>query len=131
MEPIKIPIEAAKRIADEYDQAQVILLTYCRRTDTTSVVTYGRNAEDKEQAADGGNFVKKALGWPEELCHDRPAAVPLCRVCRLPDFECRSWGKDTESHRAPSCLCCRDGEGTHLENPDRPGCICVEGCPNA
>ncbi len=69
---IHIPIEAAKRIADEYDQNQVIIVTFDKQTGETHVVTYGRTIEECKQAAQGGNFVKKALGWPDSICHAVP-----------------------------------------------------------
>lgn len=67
----RIPIVAAKRIADDYGQRQVVLVTW--DGSTTHVVTYGRTVEECGQAAQGGNFVKRALGWPETLCNDVPA----------------------------------------------------------
>lgn len=67
----RIPIAAAKRIAEEFGQRQVVLVTW--DGETTHVVTYGKSVADCEQAAQGGNFVKKAMGWPEALCAARPA----------------------------------------------------------
>ena len=69
----RIPIKVAKDIAKKYDQQQVILVTWDKGT--THVVTYGKTLTDCEQAAQGGNFVKKALGWPDELCQTKPARV--------------------------------------------------------
>ncbi len=63
----RIPIIAAKRIADEYAQSQVVLVTFDKETGLTHVVTYGKTLEECKQAADGGAFVKRALGWPEAL----------------------------------------------------------------
>lgn len=68
----KIPIVAARRIADEYGQSQVIMVTFDKTTGLTHVITYGATAEDCRQAADGGNFIKRALGWPEKLCNAKP-----------------------------------------------------------
>jgi hypothetical protein len=72
--PKRIPIAAAKRIADEHGCSQVIVLAF----DTegrTHVVTYGRTLKDCEQAAAGGNKMKQVMGWPEELCQAKPARV--------------------------------------------------------
>lgn len=69
----KIPISAAKRIADEYDKDQVIIVTWDKLTGTTWVTTYGKTLEECSQAAEGGNRVKRALGWPDTLCHAKPA----------------------------------------------------------
>ena len=71
----KLPIKIAKSISEEYNQDQVVIVTYERKTGVTSVVTYGKSIVDCEQAAMGGNFVKKALGWPDDLCHDKPNRI--------------------------------------------------------
>lgn len=69
----RIPIAAAKRIGDEFAQRQVIVVTW--DGETTHVVTYGASLADCDQAAQGGNRVKAALGWPEALCKAAPARV--------------------------------------------------------
>lgn len=70
----KMPIAAAKEIAKKYDKDQVIILTWDRKTGTTWVTTYGKTLVDCEQAAVGGNRIKKQiLKWPDELCQDKPA----------------------------------------------------------
>lgn len=68
----KIPISAAKTIADEYGQSQVVVVTFDKETGLTHVITYGKSNEECAQAAIGGNFVKRALGWPESLCNAKP-----------------------------------------------------------
>ena len=88
-----IPITAAKRIADDYGQSQVIVVTFDKQTGLTHVVTYGGTLEECKQAAAGGNVVKKALGWPESLCVAKPARaitrVFLCGVqCPGNDLWC-------------------------------------------
>jgi hypothetical protein len=69
----RIPISVAKRVSEEYGMNQVIIVTWDDINKVTHVVTYGKSVEECIQAAQGGNFVKKALGWPEELCKDMPA----------------------------------------------------------
>jgi len=69
----RIPISEAKRISKLYEQDQVILVTWDKTNNRTHVVTYGKSITDCEQAAQGGNFVKKALGWPENLCNTKPS----------------------------------------------------------
>lgn len=66
----RIPVAAAKRVAEDYGQRQVVIVTW--DGETTHVVTYGATVADCAQAAEGGNFVKRALGWPERLCNARP-----------------------------------------------------------
>lgn len=69
----RIPIQSAKDIGQQFGYTQVIITAFDKETGVTSVVTWGKSQEDCEQAAIGGNFVKKALGWPPEKCNDKPA----------------------------------------------------------
>ena len=71
----RIPINEAKKISEKYGQNQVIIVTWDKINNRQHVVTYGSTITDCEQAAKGGNFVKKALGWPEEQCNAVPARV--------------------------------------------------------
>ena len=68
-----IPIRAARRIAEEFGKDQVIILTWDGAHGRTHVTTYGRTVGACAQAAEGGNRLKRALGWPEELCRAEPA----------------------------------------------------------
>lgn len=68
---INIPIEAAKGIAEKYDKSEVIIVTWDQLHRRTHVTTYGCTIKDSEGAARGGNMVRKALGWPDELCHEK------------------------------------------------------------
>jgi hypothetical protein len=70
-----IPIKSAREIAKDFDKDQVIIVAWSKQTGTTFVTTYGRTAEDCDQAAQGGNIVKKALGWPESLCNAEPSRI--------------------------------------------------------
>jgi hypothetical protein len=70
-----IPIAAAKRIAKDYDKDQVIIVTWDNTHSMMHVTTYGKSINDCEQAAQGGNFVRKALGFPEEDCNVKPARI--------------------------------------------------------
>lgn len=71
----RIPIRVAKSIAEEFGQAQVIVVTWDSVVGRTHVVTFGKTLKDGAQAAEGGNRVKRALGWPDELCDAVPARV--------------------------------------------------------
>lgn len=71
----RIPIRVARDISKEFDLSQVVLVAFDKKTGTTHVVTYGQTLDDCAQAAQGGNFVKKALGWPDDMRHDQPARV--------------------------------------------------------
>lgn len=68
-----IPIKAAREIGESLGYTQVIITAFDKNTGRTHITTWGKSVEDCEQAADGGNFVKKALGWPEEKCRAIPS----------------------------------------------------------
>jgi len=69
----RIPTLAASNIAKAYGLRQVILVAW--DGEKVHVVTYGATTADCDQAALGGNFVKKALGWPESLRRGVPTRV--------------------------------------------------------
>lgn len=70
-----VPIAAAKRIAKEYDKDQVIIVTWDEEFKKMHVTTYGKTISDCDAAAIGGNFVKAALGFPEDLCSFKPSRI--------------------------------------------------------
>lgn len=69
--PNRIPIKAARAVAEQYNCRQVILLAWDGKL--THIVTYGTSSEDCAQAAAGGNMLKEKWGWPE--CNDQPSRV--------------------------------------------------------
>lgn len=69
----RIPIQAAKDIASKHACRQVIILAWDGVS--THVVTYGKSVEDCLQAANGGNAIKRSLGWPESECNAVPARI--------------------------------------------------------
>lgn len=71
----KIPIKAAKDIANEYGYNQIIIHGYDIESGVQSVCTYGKSQEDCDNAAKGGNAIKKLLGWPDDLCNTKPQRV--------------------------------------------------------
>ena len=69
MKPYKdIPIERAREIAETFDKDLVVIVTWDKAHGRTHVTTFGKTIEESAQAAAGGNRVKRALGWPEDLC---------------------------------------------------------------
>jgi len=71
--PKRIPIKAAKEVAEKLGLRQVILVAW--DGEATHVITYGETEEDCAQAAIGGNKIKRAIGFPEEMTHEKPARV--------------------------------------------------------
>ena len=69
---IDVPINVAKDIAEKYSKTQVIIVCWDKHHSRTHVTTYGKTESDCKEAAIGGNKVKKALGWPNHLCHAKP-----------------------------------------------------------
>ena len=60
--PDRLPIQDAKEIAHKRGLRQVILLAW--DGELSHVVTYGKSVEDCDQAAQGGEKMKKLMGWP-------------------------------------------------------------------
>lgn len=71
----RLPIKAAKDLAKKYGQSQVILITWDEKDHLTHTVSYGDTVKACEQAAKGANLVRRALGFPEDLCQAVPARV--------------------------------------------------------
>ena len=69
----RIPITAAKKLAAEQDADVVIILAWNQRLNMSHVVTYGKTVAQCKHAADYGNKLKRAIGFPDALCHDVPA----------------------------------------------------------
>jgi len=68
----RIPISDAKVLGKKLGYSQVIIMAFDKNTGVTSVCTWGDSVEDCVQAAQGGNFIKKTLGWPDDLCNAKP-----------------------------------------------------------
>ncbi|MDE3097251.1 MAG: hypothetical protein KGK07_14780 [Chloroflexota bacterium] len=93
-----VPVEAAKRIALEFDKAQVIVVTWDQAHQRQHVTTYGRSTFEAQEAAQGGNLVKRALGWPEQLCTDEPPRfVAMRELAEAAD----AWASETRVDMAP------------------------------
>lgn len=57
----RMPISAAKYIAEKYEKDQVIILCWDRKTRDTWVTTYGKSKSDCKEAAMGGEHLAKYL----------------------------------------------------------------------
>lgn len=94
-----ILLEAAEQLAVDYQFHQVILLAWDGRL--THVATFGQTVEDSAQAAEGGNRIKRALGWPERMCQSESRKVAALRE-RIAELEAdlaapRSTGGDAHA----------------------------------
>lgn len=63
--PRRIPIRVLRELARAQGLSQVILLAWDGKR--SHVVTFGETVEDCDQAAQGGDRMKAAMGWPESL----------------------------------------------------------------
>lgn len=72
MKPKPITIKTAKDVSTlGYDEVIIVGCNY--ETGIQHVTTYGKSIAACENAAIGGNAIKKLLGWPEEQCNAKPA----------------------------------------------------------
>jgi hypothetical protein len=69
--PKRIPVSAAKNVAESNGCRQVILLAW--DGELTHIVSYGKTVDDCAQAAAGANMLKEKWSWPE--CNDQPSRV--------------------------------------------------------
>lgn len=70
---MRVPINDLRLLAEKRGLTHVIVWA-CDGSNVQHVATYGRNLEQCSQAADFGNKLKEALGWPESL-QAQPARV--------------------------------------------------------
>lgn len=67
----EIPIQQAKNISElGYDEVIIVGCNY--ETGIQHVTTYGKSLAACENAAIGGNAIKKLLGWDQKLCNTKP-----------------------------------------------------------
>jgi uncharacterized small protein (DUF1192 family) len=69
---MRIPIKTVREFARKHKLTHAIVFGY--DGNKQHVATYGESVEQCAQAADFGNKLKKALGWPESL-QAQPARV--------------------------------------------------------
>jgi hypothetical protein len=84
--------EAAKVLAEEYGQTQVMIVTWSEQEKLTYTVSYGVSHRDSEEAAIGMEFIRRALGYSPE---ERNLLPPRVEV----DYD-----------RAEACLGIREGQ---------------------
>lgn len=69
----RIPVKAAADIGKLYGYNQVVIHAFSLGANVQTVATWGQSQADCENAAAGGNAIKKLLGWPEDQCKEKPA----------------------------------------------------------
>ena len=67
-----IPVSALKKFANDYGYDHIIM--FCTAKKTQYIATYGKTIEQCDQAAQFGDKLKDAMGWPETL-HAMPSRV--------------------------------------------------------
>jgi len=107
-----ISIAEAKRIREEHGLTHIVIFGVSL-DGQQHVTTHGKTQTNAKEAADAGNRLKSSLGWPENLCKEKP--IP--RVCR----NCAFWKADRGYW---SFNCGWSGDGTkgfcHLEPKSIP-----------
>lgn len=71
---MKLPIKALKELANKFGYSVVIVYAYDAENNMQHVATWGRTIKLCDQAAQLGNMMKDALGWPASL-HAEPNRV--------------------------------------------------------
>lgn len=80
--PDHMPVDIARVISEAHDCRQVIVVAWDGLR--SHVVTYGASDSDSDQAAEGGNRIKAALGWPATLRAESPKVAALkARIAEL------------------------------------------------
>lgn len=123
--PKRIPISAAKRFADDNECRQVVIAAW--DGDLVHVVTYGKTAEDCDNAAAAGDRYKAALGWPEQL-NAKPSRLKKAEAraeaaeSRLSEYEAvvreakEALDLDAAVHAAAVTWCGEKGRETFLSD---------------
>lgn len=75
-----IPISAAKEISSKYEYPEIVIFAYDPITGKQHITTFGQTKAQCIDAAKAGNYLKKALGWPEELCNAKPERDRMSRI---------------------------------------------------
>ena len=73
---MRLPIKAVKLFALKYGYSHVVIYAYDTQNNMAHVATYGRTITESDQAAQFGDMMKDALGWPESL-HAVPNRVKV------------------------------------------------------
>lgn len=100
---IEIPHRAAALIAQAYGKEQVIIICRDKKHYRTHVTTYGKSFTDSANAAEVGNQFKKAMGWPDRLCHEQPARVQAVKQA-LKRFKALIGEQECHCNKIGNCM---------------------------
>lgn len=65
-----IPVDAAHKIADDYQKDIMLFVGWDAATKTTNIITWGREPAHKAAAAAGGDTIRKALKLEDAEAHE-------------------------------------------------------------
>ncbi len=71
---MRLPIKALKELANKFGYSVVVVYAWDAEKKMQHIATWGRTIKLCDQAAQWGNMMKDALGWPESL-HAEPDRV--------------------------------------------------------
>ncbi len=74
---IDIPIATVKAWREQIGATHLVVFAI-GKNGTQHVATHGKTEQNAKEAADAGNKLKTALGWPNNLCNEKP----LKRICK-------------------------------------------------
>jgi len=67
MSDLIIPFDELKKLSEKYGLSHVIMFAHDHSDSVDHIVTYGDSVKNADQAAEFGNRLKDAMGWPESL----------------------------------------------------------------
>lgn len=83
---MSIPIAAVKEIREQLGLTHLVIFGV-GADGVQHVATHGDSEQQAREAATAGNNLKKSLGWPDNLCHDKPLARQCANcVYYKPDY---------------------------------------------
>lgn len=104
----RIPISAASEIGKKFSKDQVILVTWDEQSGDTWVTTWGSSRPQCVMAAKGGDFVKKALGWPNHLTKTKSASEKFIRQNILEEVRAKLETLDKDNYIGLDTIAVRD-----------------------
>lgn len=88
-----MPIKSLKELANKYKYDVVVVYAWDDYNKMQHIATWGRSIKQCDQAAQWGNMMKDALGWPESL-HATPNRVAKLQQ-RVKELEAQLEGQLT------------------------------------